>query len=89
MKYYDVKTGVDVPSVKISGTGLLYGFKTEEEYDKSNYDECDFETFEFEYDVSEGTVLFTMDSEATVNPEEFLENLIDVLQQELDSKRNK
>ena len=89
MKYYGIKTGLDVPSIKISGTGLLYGFKTEKEYDKSNYDECDFETFEFNYDVSAGTVLFTMDSDATVDQEEFLENLIDVLQQELDSKRNK
>ena len=30
-----------------------------------------------------------MNSDATVDQEEFLENLIDVLQQELDSKRNK
>ena len=31
MEYYDIKTGVDVPSLKVKGTGLLYGFKTEEE----------------------------------------------------------
>ena len=30
-----------------------------------------------------------MNSDVTVDQEEFLENLIDVLRQELDSKRNK
>jgi hypothetical protein len=87
MKYYNVKTGVDVPSLKIKGTGLLYEFKTEEEYNESDYETCDMGTFEFEYDITEGTVLFTGEDADYINSNEFLENLIAILQQELNERK--
>ena len=87
MKYYNVKTGVDVPSLKIKGTGLLYGFKTEEEYNESDYETCDMGTFEFEYDITERTVLFTGEDADYINSNEFLENFIAILQQELNERK--
>ena len=87
MEYYDVKTGVDVPSLKVKGTGLLYGFKTEEEYNESDYETCDMGTFEFEFDITTGTVLFTGEDADRIDSNEFLENFIEILQQELNERK--
>lgn len=85
MEYYDVKIGLDVPSLKIKGTGLLYGFETEEEYNKSDYETCDMGTFEFEFDLSNGKVKFITEEEIDEN--EFLENFLEIVQEQINKRK--
>lgn len=85
MKYFGIKTGLDVPSLKIKGTGLLYGFETEEEYNESDYETCDMGTFEFEFDLSTGKVEFT--SEEEIDENEFLENFLEIVQEQINKRK--
>lgn len=84
---YGYRTGLDVPSIKITGIGTRYGFETEEDYDWADYesDSCSADEFKFEVDLGSGGVLFTPAD--GIDESEFLENLIEVLQSELERKR--